>query len=110
MVNKTQHVVVRNNLIGFSPLALPALHPGFCPCPKSVVCNHPWCFVTAIPTVENGGNHTRAFTDAARTIEAHKACLNVSKALAGVGIRVLTDEAFTKNVGVNYVRTFLANC
>jgi len=66
---------------GHVTYALPALHPGF-----------------SIPTVENGGNHTRAFTDAARTIEAHKACLNVSKALAGVGIRVLTDEAFTKNV------------
>jgi hypothetical protein len=58
--------------------------------------------VVAIPTVENGGNHTPAFTDAAQTIEAHKACLNVSKALAGVGVRVLTDEAFMKKVSADY--------
>jgi amidohydrolase len=61
--------------------ALPALHPGF-----------------AIPSVKDGGNHTTAFTEAARTIQAHIASLNVSKALAGVGIRVLTDEAFFKMV------------
>jgi len=60
---------------------LPSLHPGF-----------------SIPTVENGGNHTPAFTEAAGTIEAHKACLNVSKALAGVGVRALTDESFMKKV------------
>jgi amidohydrolase len=60
---------------------LPALHPGF-----------------SIPTVKDGGNHTRAFAEAARTIEAHEACLNVSKALAGVGIRVLTDEDFVQKV------------
>jgi hypothetical protein len=58
-------------------------------------------FLLAIPTIQNGGNHTSAFTDAARTIEAHKACLNVSKALAGVGVRVLTDEAFAHKVGVH---------
>lgn len=61
--------------------ALPSLHPGF-----------------AIPTVENGGNHTPAFTKSARTLEAHKACLQVSKALAGLAVRVLTDEEFLKRV------------
>jgi len=66
---------------GHVTYALPALHPGF-----------------SIPTAKNGGNHTIAFTDAARTIEAHNACLNVSKALAGVGVRVLTDEEFAKKV------------
>jgi len=66
---------------GHVTYTLPALHPGF-----------------SIPTVENGGNHTSAFTNAARTIEAHQACLNVSKALAGVGIRLLMDEEFAKNV------------
>jgi hypothetical protein len=60
-------------------------------------------FVAAIPTVQNGGNHTSAFTDAARTIQAHKACLNMSKALAGVGVRVLTDEAFVKEVSVHCI-------
>lgn len=48
--------------------------------------------------MKDGGNHTSAFAEAARTIEAHKACLNVSKALAGLGIRVLTDEEFVKKV------------
>ncbi|KAI0685176.1 hypothetical protein BC835DRAFT_1385632 [Cytidiella melzeri] len=57
--------------------ALPALHPSF-----------------AIPTVPQGGNHTRAFTESAASPESHVACLNVSKALAAVGVRVLTDDAF----------------
>ncbi|KAF8635628.1 hypothetical protein AX15_000267 [Amanita polypyramis BW_CC] len=61
--------------------ALPALHPGF-----------------AIPTVVNGGNHTRAFRDAAATELAHDACLRVSKALAGTGIRVLLDDQFFDEV------------
>ena len=38
------------------------------------------------------------FTQAARTLEAHKACLNVSKALAGVGARILIDEDFVRKV------------
>ncbi|KAI6014998.1 hypothetical protein F5J12DRAFT_512954 [Pisolithus orientalis] len=51
-----------------------------------------------IPTVPNGGNHTPAFTEAAGTIEAHEACLDISKALAAVGMRVLTDNTFLSNV------------
>ncbi|KAF8639157.1 hypothetical protein AX17_001645 [Amanita inopinata Kibby_2008] len=61
--------------------ALPALHPGF-----------------AIPTVVDGGNHTPAFRDAAATQSAHDACLDVSKALAGTGIRVLLDDKFFDEV------------
>ncbi|THH27187.1 hypothetical protein EUX98_g7001 [Antrodiella citrinella] len=61
--------------------ALPALHPGF-----------------GIPTEVNGGNHTRAFAAAARTPEAHRATFNVTKALAAVGIRVLTDDAFVEKI------------
>jgi len=61
--------------------ALPSLHPGF-----------------AIPTVVNGGNHTREFRDAAATEVAHDACLRVSKALAGTGIRVLLDDEFFEEV------------
>jgi hypothetical protein len=57
--------------------ALPALHPGF-----------------SIPTVPDGGNHTRDFTNSAASIEAHQQCLVVSIALAGVGLRVLTDDTF----------------
>jgi len=61
--------------------ALPSLHPGF-----------------SIPTEPNGGNHTVSFTESARTMEAHQACLNVSTALAATGARVLTDDAFFAKV------------
>ncbi|KAI6124084.1 hypothetical protein EV401DRAFT_2055965 [Pisolithus croceorrhizus] len=60
---------------------MPGLHPGF-----------------SIPSVPNGGNHTPAFTEAASTMEAHEACLDVSKALAAVGMRVLTDKTFLSKV------------
>ncbi|KAL4072220.1 hypothetical protein V8B97DRAFT_1944099 [Scleroderma yunnanense] len=56
---------------------------------------HP-CF--SIPTVLGGGNHTPAFTEAASTEAAHEACLDVSKALAAVGVRVLTDEEFLSQI------------
>ncbi|KAH8101746.1 hypothetical protein BXZ70DRAFT_999671 [Cristinia sonorae] len=65
--------------------AMPALHPGF-----------------AIPTEVNGGNHTRAFAAAARTDESHRACFNVAKTLAAVGIRVLTDDAYYERVKKTY--------
>ncbi|EDR10639.1 uncharacterized protein LACBIDRAFT_317321 [Laccaria bicolor S238N-H82] len=65
--------------------ALPALHPGF-----------------AIPTVKNGGNHTSAFAESAATITSHNACLDVSKALASTGVRVLADDEFFAKV----VKTF----
>jgi len=65
--------------------ALPSLHPGF-----------------AIPTVKDGGNHTPAFAKAAATIEAHYACLDVSKALAATGMRVLTDEEFFARVKATF--------
>ncbi|KAF9523771.1 hypothetical protein CPB83DRAFT_862255 [Crepidotus variabilis] len=61
--------------------ALPSLHPGF-----------------AIPTVADGGNHTRAFAAAAATSKAHYACLDVSKALAATAARVLLDDAFFEKV------------
>ncbi|KAF5352080.1 hypothetical protein D9758_009404 [Tetrapyrgos nigripes] len=60
---------------------LPSLHPGF-----------------AIPTVQNGGNHTSAFTKAAATLEAHNATLDVSKALAHAGIRTLLDDHFFSEI------------
>ena len=61
--------------------ALPSLHPGF-----------------AIPTVENGGNHTIAFAEAAAGIPAHYACLDVTKALAATGVRILIDDEFLAQV------------
>jgi len=57
--------------------ALPSIHPGF-----------------SIPTEPNGGNHTPAFTSAAATLEAHQACLDVCKALALTGLRVIEDDQF----------------
>ncbi|KAN0094687.1 hypothetical protein V8E55_002974 [Tylopilus felleus] len=60
---------------------MPGLHPGF-----------------SIPTVLGGGNHTREFTHAASTDAAHQACYDVSKALAHVGMRALTDAAFLARV------------
>ncbi|KAG5725164.1 Peptidase M20 domain-containing protein 2 [Termitomyces sp. T112] len=57
--------------------ALPSLHPGF-----------------AIPTVRDGGNHTIQFAEAAATSVAHYACLDVTKALAATGVRVLIDDEF----------------
>ncbi|KAI0718570.1 aminoacylase 1-like protein 2 [Cerioporus squamosus] len=59
--------------------ALPSIHPSF-----------------AIPT--RGSNHTREFTNAAATKEAHQAMLNVSKALAATGMRLLTDDDFAQKV------------
>ncbi|KAF8960876.1 hypothetical protein BDZ97DRAFT_1921766 [Flammula alnicola] len=61
--------------------ALPSLHPGF-----------------AIPTIVDGGNHTPGFTQAAATTAAHYASLDVSKALAATGLRVLADDDFFSKV------------
>lgn len=48
----------------------------------------------AIPTVENGGNHTIAFAEAAASDAAHKAALDIIKALAATGVRVVDDDEF----------------
>ncbi|KAG6827534.1 hypothetical protein H0H92_011413, partial [Tricholoma furcatifolium] len=61
--------------------ALPSLHPGF-----------------AIPSVDGGGNHTIGFTQCAATPEAHGACMDVTKALAATGVRVLIDDVFLAEV------------
>ncbi|KAJ7337411.1 hypothetical protein DFH08DRAFT_876765 [Mycena albidolilacea] len=61
--------------------ALPSLHPGF-----------------AIPTIVDGGNHTPGFEKAAATEAAHYACLDVSKALAATGVRVVIDDHFYAQV------------
>ena len=52
----------------------------------------------AIPTQPNGGNHTPEFTESSRTPEAHATSMRVAKGLALVGIRVLDDTAFFKEV------------
>ncbi|KAG6330395.1 hypothetical protein ID866_8696 [Astraeus odoratus] len=60
---------------------MPGLHPGF-----------------SLSTILSGENHTSAFTEAASTNMAHEVCLNVSKALAAVGMHVLTDPDFLSKV------------
>jgi len=60
---------------------LPALHPSF-----------------AIPTVKDGGNHTRQFTDSAATKEAHAIAISVAKCIALTGLRVLSDGPFFAKV------------
>ncbi|CDZ97261.1 Peptidase M20, dimerisation domain [Phaffia rhodozyma] len=49
-----------------------------------------------IPSRLGDQNHTIGFTEAARTKQAHEDTLRMSAGLAGVGIRVLEDEAFAK--------------
>jgi hypothetical protein len=53
---------------------------------------------TAIPTEPQGGNHTRSFAKSAASPESHAVTLNVAKALAAVGMRVLTDDTFFQEV------------
>jgi hypothetical protein len=53
---------------------------------------------SAIPTITDGGNHTPGFEQSAASIAAHYACLDVSKALASTGVRVLIDDGFFMNV------------
>ncbi|KAG6818419.1 hypothetical protein H0H93_005132 [Arthromyces matolae] len=54
--------------------------------------------VLAIPTQPGGGNHTIDFTHSAQTKPAHEDGMNVTKALALTGLRVLTDDAFFAEV------------
>ncbi|KAK7018048.1 hypothetical protein VNI00_018421 [Paramarasmius palmivorus] len=59
---------------------LPALHPGY-----------------AIPTVTDGGNHAPMFAASAATEDAHIATLDLAKALALTGVRVIRDdETYTR--------------
>jgi hypothetical protein len=80
--------------------ALPSIHPGFGK--SSFIAEGPYEYnitcLPAIPTESNGGNHTPAFTSAAATPEAHQACLEVCKALALTGLRVIGDEQFYAEV------------
>ncbi|KAN0093250.1 hypothetical protein V8E55_004034, partial [Tylopilus felleus] len=62
-------------------LALPSLHP-----------------VYVIPTQPNGGNHTPEFAISARSIEAHKACMKITKGLAWTGFLVLKNDTFYAEV------------
>ncbi|PFH51825.1 hypothetical protein AMATHDRAFT_74704 [Amanita thiersii Skay4041] len=61
--------------------ALPSLHPAF-----------------AIPTEPRGGNHTPAFAKSAATLEAHNATMTVTKGLALIALRILSDHSFLSEV------------
>jgi len=63
---------------------------------------HP-CF--AIPTEPNGGNHTPAFAVSARSTEAHKASMSVTKGLAWTGFRVIADDQFYERVRDDFQKT-----
>lgn len=47
-----------------------------------------------IPITPGGNNHTKEFAAAAKNPEAHELAIKVTKGLAGVALRVLTDDAF----------------
>lgn len=51
-----------------------------------------------IASPNNAGNHTPGFAEAARTVEAHKACITITKGLAITGLRVLDDDSFYDQV------------
>ncbi|KAG6851810.1 hypothetical protein H0H87_012158, partial [Tephrocybe sp. NHM501043] len=66
-----------------------------------------------IPTIKDGGNHTAAFAQAATTSVSHYACLDVTKALAATGVRVLIDDEFLAKAKKSYdedveIRNFFA--
>ncbi|KAI9464250.1 amidohydrolase [Boletus coccyginus] len=67
---------------------MPSLHPSF-----------------AIPTQPRGGNHTPAFAISARSIEAHKICMTLTKGLAWTGFLVLADDNFYAEVRDEYQQT-----
>jgi hypothetical protein len=54
--------------------------------------------IYAIPTLPGQGNHTRGFTDAAATEEAHRLTLKSAKGIAVVAWKVLADKAFAEEV------------
>ncbi|KAJ3520990.1 hypothetical protein NMY22_g12501 [Coprinellus aureogranulatus] len=82
--------------------ALPSLHPAFGTLVISFTSpsNPDDLRTIAIPTSPNGGNHTPAFAQAAATQEAHDAMLTITKGLALLGYRVLSDPQFLSEVRV----------
>ena len=58
--------------------------------------------VYAIPVEDNAVNHTPGFTKAAGTDEAYRLTVATSKGMAGVGLRVLLDDAFAKEVKAQF--------
>lgn len=59
----------------------------------------------SIPVKDNAPNHTQGFTDAVGTDEAHRLTLLTSKGMAGVGLRMLLDDQFAREVKDNFERS-----
>lgn len=103
-----RHVIPNGMLVLqlMTPTELPALHPTF---GKKDCANadrrHGADVFAAIPTEENGGNHTAKFTKAAATEEAHVAAITTAKTLAITGVRILLDEEFTATVSASLRRS-----
>jgi amidohydrolase len=76
----TSHIMASTDF-GNVTYAMPSIHPLF-----------------TILSANNAGNHTPAFANAARTPEAHRACITIIKGLAITGLRVLDDDEFFKRV------------
>ncbi|QRV88955.1 amidohydrolase family protein [Ceratobasidium sp. AG-Ba] len=70
-------------------VSLPSIHSGF-----------------SIPTIVGGGNHTPAYTAAARTKEAHENAMAVAKGLSAVGLHVLLDPEFRQSVKDAFKKQF----
>jgi hypothetical protein len=69
------------NLQGNVSYEVPSIHP-----------------IYAIPTPPGQGNHTRGFTKAAATEEAHQLTLKSAKGIAVVAWKVLADQSFAEEV------------
>lgn len=86
-------------------IALPALHPAFGKSSNERkelqftkrLHSSSLCF-QAIPTEPNGGNHSPEFEKSARSEAAHEATMVITRGLALLGFRVLTDEVFFAKV------------
>lgn len=60
--------------------------------------------LTAIPTILGGGNHTKAFADAASKPEAHALTLKVLQGLANVGLKFFKDDDFAIAVKKSFIK------
>ena len=58
---------------------------------------------SGIPTEPGGGNHTKQFTNSARTEEAHEETMVVTKALALTGVNVIMDDRLFEEVSVSFI-------
>lgn len=72
-------------IIGNVSYEVPAMHPTY-----------------GIPAAKGSLNHTLGFTAATATTEAHRLTILNGKALAGVALRLLMDDGFSKKVKLDF--------